>query len=164
MSDGSLWILPLEEGDIETLTEVMTRSFDDDAQRHLGIDKAGPPGYDTGEFLRSYGLHPEARAFKALLDGTAVGAIIVFPSAGGDHILGCMFTDPSVQRRGIGAALFRHVEAAFPARSWTLETPGFAVSNHGFYTRTCGFQKIAERDEAGGGVVVYQKRYESTAS
>jgi hypothetical protein len=123
MSDGSLWILPLEEGDIETLTEVMTRSFDDDAQRHLGIDKAGPPGYDTGEFLRSYGLHPEARAFKALLDGTAVGAIIVF-------------------RRGHGRA----------------------VSNHGFYTRTCGFQKIAERDEAGGGVVVYQKRYESTAS
>jgi len=79
-----------------------------------------------------------------------VGAIIVFPREDGEHVLGCMFTDPDVQRRGIGAALFAHVEAAFPARSWTLETPGFATSNHSFYAERCGFAKVGEREDPNG--------------
>ena len=79
-----------------------------------------------------------------------MGAIIVFPREDGEHVLGCMFTDPDVQRRGIGAALFAHVEAAFPARSWTLETPGFATSNHSFYAERCGFAKVGEREDPNG--------------
>jgi len=147
---GASWIAPLEPGDVDALTEVMARAFDDDARRHLGVPKGGPPGYDTGAFLREHGLDPRARAFVANLDGRPVGAIIVFPVEDGNHVLGCMFTDPEAQRRGIGAALFRHVEAAFPARSWTLETPGFAESNHRFYTRKCGFRKTGERDDPDG--------------
>jgi len=143
-------IVPLQPGDVDTLTEVMTRAFDDDARRHLGVPKGGPPGYDTGEFLREYALDPRARAFAAVLEGRPVGAIIVFPREDGHHVLGGLFTDPDVQRRGIGAALFAHVEAAFPARSWTLETPGFATSNHRFYAEKCGFRKAGEREEPDG--------------
>jgi hypothetical protein len=44
------------EGDIPELTRVMTRAFDDDAQKHLGIEKGGPPGYDDGEFFRKWML------------------------------------------------------------------------------------------------------------
>ncbi len=61
-----------------------------------------------------------------------------------------MFSDPEVQRRGIGSALFAHAEAAFPARSWTLETPAFAVSNHRFYTEKCDFRKAGEWEEPDG--------------
>ena len=32
----------------------MTRAFDDDSQKHLGIEKGGPPGYDDGEFYRKW--------------------------------------------------------------------------------------------------------------
>jgi GNAT superfamily N-acetyltransferase len=147
---GELRIVPLRAGDVDALTEVMTRAFDDDARRHLGAPKGGPPGYDTGEFLREHGLDPRARAFAAVLEGRPVGAIIVFPGEDGNHVLGCMFTDPGVQRRGIGSALFRHVETAFPARSWALETPAFATSNHRFYAEKCGFRKACERDDPDG--------------
>jgi GNAT superfamily N-acetyltransferase len=161
---SGLSIVPLDPGHVDTLTAVMTRSFDDDAKRHLGVPRGGPPGYDTGEFLRRHALDPRASAFEARLDGQVVGAIIVFPGPDGEHVLGCMFTDPDVQRRGIGEALFRHVEAAFPARSWTLETPGYAESNHAFYVRTCGFDKVGEREDpdVGGPMFVYRKRYQAT--
>ena len=147
---GDLRIVPLQAGDVDALTAVMTRAFDDDARRHLGVPKGGPPGYDSGEFLREYGLDPGARAFVAVLEGRPVGAIIVFPREDGHHILGGLFTDPDVQRRGIGSALFRHVETAFPARSWTLETPAFATSNHRFYSEKCGFLKAGEQEDVDG--------------
>lgn len=141
---------PLQRDDIAALTDVMTRAFDDDAQRHLGVERGGPPGYDDGTFLHEHALDPRARAFTATLEGRPVGAIIVFPGDDGDHVLGCMFTDPDAQRRGIGTALFAHVEAAFPARSWTLETPALAVSNHRFYAERCGFRRVAEREDPDG--------------
>jgi GNAT superfamily N-acetyltransferase len=149
-STGDLRIVPLRAGDVAALTDVMTRSFDDDARRHLGVPKGGPPGYDTGAFLHQHGFDPRARAFVAVLEERPVGAIIVFPREDGHHVLGCMFTDPERQRRGIGSALFAHVEAAFPAASWTLETPGFATSNHLFYAEKCGFGKVGERDDPDG--------------
>jgi GNAT superfamily N-acetyltransferase len=160
MTSPRLRIVPLQPDDVEPLTEVMTRAFDDDAQRHLGVAKGGPPGYDSGEFLRQHGLSPLAHAFAALLDEVPVGAIIVFPRPDGHHVVGAMFTDPAVQRRGIGQALFRHVEAAFPGRSWTLETPGFALSNHRFYAAKCGFAKVRERDDPDGigTMFVFEKR------
>ena len=166
MTDGGelvaaadLRIVPLRPSDVDALTAVRTRAFDDDARRHLGVPKGGPPGYDTGGFLREHGLDPRARSFVARLEARPVGAIVVFPREDGHHVLGCVFTDPDVQRRGIGAALVRFVEARFPARSWTLETPGFATSNHRFYTETCGFAKVGERDDPDwvGTQFVYRK-------
>jgi ribosomal protein S18 acetylase RimI-like enzyme len=159
MTSPYLRIVPLQPDDVEPLTEVMTRAFDDDSKRHRGVAKGGPPGYDTGEFLREHGLHPQAEAFTAMLDEVPVGAVIVFPRPDGHHFLGCIFTDPAVQRRGIGEALFRHVEAEFPATSWTLETPGFATSNHDFYAGKCGFTKMRERDDPDGvgSVFVFEK-------
>ena len=36
------------ESDIPAVTDVMKRAFDDDAQKHLGKEVGGPPGYDDG--------------------------------------------------------------------------------------------------------------------
>ena len=162
LTGRDLRIVRLEPEDVDALTDVMTRAFDDDSLRHLGLEKGGPPGYDTGEFLRKHGFDPRSSAFAATLDGTLVGAVIAFPQQGGNHVLGCIFTDPALQRRGIGAALFRHVETAFPGRSWTLETPGYAQSNHAFYVDTCGFRKVGERPGPGGSgpMFVFEKRYD----
>ena len=44
MSDYKLTIAGIAEDDVPQLTEVMTRTFDDDARKHLGKDKGGPPG------------------------------------------------------------------------------------------------------------------------
>ncbi|MGD1994471.1 MAG: hypothetical protein PVI59_14855, partial [Anaerolineae bacterium] len=44
----------ITEADVPELTAVMTRAFDDDAQKHLGQERGGPPGYDDGEFFRKW--------------------------------------------------------------------------------------------------------------
>ncbi len=157
---STIEIRPFEPEDVDEATTVMARAFDDDSRRHLGKDRGGPPGYDTGEFLRENALNPQARAFKAIVDGSIAGAIIVFPQPDGNHWLGCMFTDPARQRTGVGRALFRHVERAFPARSWQLETPSFALSNHRFYELACGFKKAGESvGPEGFPQVLYRKEY-----
>jgi hypothetical protein len=42
------------EADIQALTSVMTRAFNDDAQKHLGVESGGPEGYDNGDFFRTW--------------------------------------------------------------------------------------------------------------
>ncbi len=155
-------ILPLERTDIAEATAVMKRAFDDDSKRHLNRETGGPPGYDTGEFIATNGFNKAARSFKAVIAGKIVGIIIVFPGKDGNHFLGCMFTEPRLQRSGIGRALVTHVESAFPGKSWTLETPLFATSNHAFYERSCGFKRVGqtESDDAGP-QIVYRKERES---
>ena len=150
-----LAIVPLVATDVDALTAIMTRAFDDDARRHLGADRGGPPGYDTGEFLRRWGLDPAASGSPAGAAGRPVGAVIAFPRETGHHVLGCVFTDPEAQRRGVGAALMRHVEELHPGRSWTLETPAVATSNHRFYVEKCGYEKVAERDDPDGVGVMF---------
>lgn len=38
----------IEIEDLDELTNTMTRSFDDDSKKHLGVKKSGPPVYDGG--------------------------------------------------------------------------------------------------------------------
>lgn len=47
MSD-SITFVPLKNQDIEELTAIMKRVFDEDTRIHLGRDAGGPPGYDDG--------------------------------------------------------------------------------------------------------------------
>jgi GNAT superfamily N-acetyltransferase len=140
----------ITESDIPELTRVMTRAFDDDAQRHLGQEKGGPPGYDDGGFFQEW-LFPyeESKGYKVLLDGRIVGGLIVWILEDGDNILGTIFVDPDYQNRGIGTRTWEFVEATYPdTKSWKLHTPSYATSNHHFYEK-CGFVKVGEQPEEG---------------
>jgi GNAT superfamily N-acetyltransferase len=151
---------PITESDLPELTDVMTRAFDDDTQRHLGQPKGGPPGYDDGSFFRQW-LFPyeQSHGYKVLLDGTIVGAFIVWDLPDGHNRLGTIFVDPRFQRQGIGRRSWSFIETTYPhARSWTLDTPGFALSNHRFYEKVCGFTRIdVVSDGDLGSVWVYRK-------
>lgn len=150
----SLSFEAMTEADIPTLTAVMTRAFDDDAQRHLGRPRGGPDGYDNGDFFRKWAFgYQESAGYKVLLNGEIVGGFIVWLLPHGDNILGTIFVTPAMQTRGIGAAIWRHIETAFPAKSWTLETPVWAGSNHRFYTGQCGFTRVEQKGDS----VVYRK-------
>ena len=139
------------EDDVETLTEIMKRSFDEDARRHLGRESGGPPGYDDGSFLRRYALDPGSDASVILLDGKPIGAFIVWPGTGGESFLGSIFIDPDLQDRGIGLQVWRFIEGRYPeTRIWRTETPGFSRRNHHFYVNKCGF-RIVRIDESGDG-------------
>ena len=151
-------IEPITEDDLPDVTAVMTRAFDDDAQRHLGVEKQGPPGYDDGEFFRTWLFgHEESDGGRVVVEGRTVGAFIVWPFE--DAILGTIFLDPPVQGRGLGKAVMAWIEERYPARSWTLETPTWATRNHHFY-EACGFRRTDERD----GNVVFRKGGSATAA
>jgi len=134
------------EDDIPELTEVMTRAFDDDAQKHLGLEKGGPPGYDNGDFFRKWLFgHEETEGYKVTVDGKAIGGIIVWIYDHGKNSLGTMFVDPAFQDQGIGTQLWKFIEETYPkAKKWQLDTPNWATKNHHFYEYKCGFKKIDE--------------------
>lgn len=150
----------ITEADLPELTGVMARAFDDDAQRHLGQPKGGPPGYDNGDFFRTW-LFPykESVGFKILSDGKIIGAFIVWILPGGHNNLGAMFIDPPHQDRGVGTQAWQFIETIYPGtQSWTLETPVWATRNHAFYQKL-GFRPVPPEVQKPSeeNMVVYRK-------
>ena len=147
------------EQDIPDLTRVMTLAFDDDARKHLGQEKGGPPGYDNGEFFRVWLLpYKESVGYKILSAGTLIGFVLVWILPQGENILGTIFVHPDHQDQGVGSRAWQFVEEHYPeTTSWTLHTPGWASKNHHFYEK-CGFRKIREEQQPDGMILwVYQK-------
>jgi len=149
------------EADIPELTCVMTRAFDDDSRKHLGVEKGGPEGYDDGEFFRRWLLPVEQSiGYKILLDGRVIGGVIVWIFEHEKNTLGTIFIDPDYQDQGIGSRAWRFIEQMYPdTKSWTLGTPSWATKNHHFYEQKCGFNKIGEEEtpDHPGTTFIYQK-------
>ena len=151
------------EKDIPELTKVMVCAFDDDAQKHLGLEKGGPPGYDNGDFFRTWLLpYKESVGYKILSDGKVIGGIIVWILETRENFLGTIFIDPDYQDRGFGTRTWQFIEETYPdTKKWTLETPSWAVKNHHFYEQKCGFKKSGEKEEEDpdfpGTSFIYQK-------
>jgi len=136
----------IQEVDIPSLTRVMQRAFDHDAQVHLGEERGGPEGYDDGEFFRKWLFsYDESRGFNIFLDGQVVGGFIVWILESRNNQLGAIFVDPYFQDRGVGTQAWKFIEATYPdTLSWELGTPEWAVKNHHFYEKKCGFKKVRE--------------------
>lgn len=127
----------------------MKKAFDEDARRHLGEESGGPPGYDDGTFLMKYALNSPTDAFKIYYGNVLIGAIIVWINPDGNNFLGNMFVDPSMQDKGLGLTIWKHMERKYPGtKKWMTETPGFSKRNHNFYVNKCGF-KIIRIDNPG---------------
>ena len=154
MNAPSLTYEEIHETDIQDLTRVMTRAFDDDAQKHLGVERGGPEGYDTSEFFRKWLFgYKESEGYKILLEDKIIGGFIVWIFAHGKNQLGTIFVDPAHQDRGIGTQAWQFIEAAYPdTRQWELGTPIWAVKNHHFYEK-CGFQRVETSEDS----ILYRK-------
>jgi len=143
MSGLAISFEELKESDIPVVTGVMKRAFDDDARKHLGKDSGGPPGYDDGEFFRTWLLpYQESVGYKIISDEQVIGAIVVWILPEGHNILGTIFIDPDFQDLGIGQQTWTYIEDTYPETiSWRLGTPVWATKNHYFYTK-CGFEQV----------------------
>ena len=134
----------LQENDIEVLTPIMKRAFDEDSRLHLGEPEGGPEGYDNGEFLRKFALDKKSTSFKILLNNKTIGAVIVWiNNKTNENFLGNIFLDVNTQNSGIGKDIWGMIEDMFPnTKIWRTETPGFSKRNHYFYVMKCGFKII----------------------
>lgn len=132
-----------KEEDIDILTPIMKRAFDEDTKRHLNEPEGGPPGYDNGDFLRKYALDAATQAYKISKGGQPIGAAIVWISDSNVNFLGNLFIDSSTQDKGLGLTIWRFIESKYPNTvKWRTETPGFSKRNHHFYVNKCGFKIV----------------------
>jgi ribosomal protein S18 acetylase RimI-like enzyme len=142
--DSKIQIEPIDlTKDLQELTSVMKRAFDDDAIRFNNQPEGGgPPGYDTGEFYQKW--VPKGNGFKLVYRGKIVGAIIIFVTQTGPSYIGNINIDPDFQNLGFGKKLIQFSEAKYPqVKHWQLETPQWATRNHHFYEKN-GYSKFKE--------------------
>ena len=139
----------ITEDDIARLTPVMTRAFDDDSRKHLGVEKGGPEGYNNGDFFRKWLFgYNESTGYKMVLSDRIIGAFIVWIHHHGHNVLGNIFVDPDYQDQGAGTRAWTFIEQTYPnTKSWSLDTPRWATKNHHFYEHNCGFTKTGENEQ-----------------
>ena len=161
LDESELVIETITEADIPELTRVMTRAFDDDARRHLGLERGGPPGYDNGDFFREWLFgYDQTDGYKVLRAGQVIGGVIVWILPDGHNVLGTIFVDPAAQDQGVGTQIWQLIETRYPeTKSWRLVTPRWATKNHHFYAAKCGFGQVESDPIVGSpeGEYVYRK-------
>jgi len=148
--------------DAERLTEIQTRTFEDDNKlKPPGCNMEGPPGYDSVEW--NAGWIEKTPYYKILLDDQIVGGVIVFELGEKRYELGRIYVDPGFQNREIGQRAVGLMFEAFPeAEKWTVGTPGWAIRNQHFYEKM-GFVKVRETEvdpDLGWSGVEYEKEEE----
>lgn len=135
--------------DLEEMTKVMRKAFDDDAKKHLNEEAGGPPGYNNGDFYKKWLFNDKySQGIIAELNGKIVAAAIVYINKNKRNVLGNICVDPDYQDRNIGTVLWNKIESMDKsAYSWTLDTPAYALKNHHFYSKKCGFTKTKEHPD-----------------
>ncbi|MDP7989493.1 GNAT family N-acetyltransferase [Bacillus sp. MHSD_36] len=126
--------------DAEKLTEIMTKTFDEEAKRWLcgqgdGIDyNIQPPGYSSVEMMK-YSIE-ELDCSKVIMDEKIIGGIIVTISGKSYGRIDRIFVDPVYQGKGIGSHVIKLIEEEYPSiRIWDLETSSRQLNNHHFYKK-----------------------------
>ncbi|MDD3831123.1 MAG: GNAT family N-acetyltransferase [Clostridia bacterium] len=137
-------LIAFNEKDIDVLTPIMKSAFDEDSHIHLNGQDGGPDGYDNGDFLRKWFMHPRAVPYTIYLDGQVIGAVNLWiNTATQDNRLGCLFISPEYENKGIGRQVWTDIERMYPdTHCWYTETPVFSQRNHNFYINKCGFHCI----------------------
>ena len=144
--------------DAGPLTDVQTRTFDDDTRRFLGEPSGGPPGYDAVPWqlwAMRKGIY-----YKILDDDRLIGGIILFDMHGRHMNLGRIFIDPAYQDRGIGTQAIEFIEDRHRhVNRWSLDTPSWAIRNQHFYGKM-GYVKVGEEQMPGEDwpLWLYEKR------
>ncbi|SCN34365.1 Uncharacterized protein BCRIVMBC938_02491 [Bacillus wiedmannii] len=137
--------------DAEKLTEIMTRTFNEEAKHWLSdqgdvIDyNIQPPGYSSVEMMK-YSIE-ELDSFNVIMDKEIIGGIIVTISGKSYGRIDRIFVDPNYQGKGIGSHVIKLIEAEYPnIRIWDLETSSRQINNHHFYKKM-GYEIIFKSED-----------------
>jgi GNAT superfamily N-acetyltransferase len=146
---------PATADDVETLVKVQILAFHDDARMYPGVEIGGPPGYDSVDATLKKILEDDFYTIR--VDGDIVGGLAVFDMGQGHYHLDVIFVDPAYHNRGIGTQAMQFIERTYPAKLWTLNTPGYATRNQHFYEKF-GYVKVAEYPFEDFILLDYEKR------
>lgn len=146
--------------DVEKLTELMTRTFDEEVKKWLPngvIDyNIQPPGHSSIEMTKY--MMRELSYFKVLQNSNIIGGIILTIAGKSFGRIDRVFVDPIYQGKGIGSRALHLIEKEFPhVRIWDLETSSRQINNHYFYEKV-GFTTTYETEDEFG----YQKKIETS--
>ncbi|PFR51369.1 GNAT family N-acetyltransferase [Bacillus cereus] len=137
--------------DAEKLTEIMTRTFDEEAKRWLCgqgdvIDyNIQPPGYSSVEMMR-YSIE-ELDSYKVIMDEKIIGGIIVTVSGKSYGRIDRIFVEPVYQGKGIGSNVIKLIEEEYQSiKIWDLETSSRQINNHHFYKKM-GYEIIFKSED-----------------
>lgn len=139
-----------ERSDAEKLTDIMKRTFDEEARRWLSDDSIvdyniQPPGYSSVE-MTNYMIE-ELVYFKIIAHDVVVGGIILTLTGSSFGRIDRIFVDPDVQGQNIGSTVIRLIEETFPdVRTWDLETSSRQVNNHHFYEKM-GYRAVFQTED-----------------
>ncbi|PEA82336.1 hypothetical protein CN680_06415 [Bacillus pseudomycoides] len=139
-------LLNAELEDMELLTEVQKRAFDDHATRWGGwtadSTSNGPGGYDSVEYNK-YCLQA-TNFFKVMYKDKVVGGVSVSYPGTRHAVVDKLFIDPVYQNKSFGYTTMKLMEQEFPkVKSWELGTSARSKSNHHFYEKL-GYKKVYE--------------------
>ncbi len=147
--------------DAKKLTEIMTRTFDEEARR-WSVSKEErdyniqPPGYSSVE-MTNY-MIDELTYYKIIYNQELVGGIIVTITGTSFGRIDRIFVDPEYQGRKIGSRAIELIEEEFPGvRTWDLETSSRQINNHHFYEKM-GYKTTFETEDE----YCYIKRMENS--
>ncbi|KMP31327.1 acetyltransferase [Bacillus cereus] len=137
--------------DAEKLTEIMTKTFDEEAKRWLSVQgdvidyNIQPPGYSSVEMMK-YSIE-ELDCYKVIVDEKIIGGIIVTISGKSYGRIDRIFVDPVYQGKGIGSFVIKLIEEVYPSiRIWDLETSSRQINNHYFYKKM-GYEIIFKSED-----------------
>ncbi|MBD3843044.1 MAG: GNAT family N-acetyltransferase [Campylobacterales bacterium] len=146
--------------DAEKLTEIMKKTFDEEARRWLLNQEITdyniqPPGYSSVEMTKY--MIEELVYYKIIYNKDIVGGIIVTITGKSFGRIDRIFVDPDYQGKKIGSRVIELIEEEFPTvRTWDLETSSRQVNNHRFYEKMGYRTNFQTEDE-----FCYIKRKES---
>jgi ribosomal protein S18 acetylase RimI-like enzyme len=141
--------------DADDLVKMQIAAFHDDARLYPGVEIGGPPGYDSVEVMTQ--KMREAEVYKIVYDERIIGGIIIYDHGQGEMHLDVINIDPQYHNRGIGTQAMHFIEQTYPAKKWTLDTPGYAIRNQHFYEKF-GYVKLKEVDYDGFILLAYEKQ------
>ena len=125
-------LIKAKHSEAEKLADICKRAFNTDRFYGAPTPECGPPGYDDPEFHKK--LMGWVDYSKIIQSEEIVGGIIVQPVNRLHHILGQIFVDPDLQRKGIGSQAMRAVEKRYlSVKMWTLGTPSWNTRTKAFY-------------------------------
>lgn len=149
--------------DVIIITDLMTKSFNEDTVRYFGEGQEdGPPGYNDGSLAKKELADPSKTTFLVLLGQQTIGFVTLSISNQTSRThndkatIDYLCIHPAFINRGFGSQTLKKLEDNYQCDHWFVETPAYSLRNHHFYEKI-GYQKYGEKDYDGARSFLYQK-------